>query len=82
MLQLHLGSIWHAACLSCSLNPEAGYLLRIFRKHFFFFLPTKTCIPHLEYKFMEMGGADSFARKQAVVILIIISLWNAAVTLK
>lgn len=82
MRQLHLGSIWHAACLSCSLNPEADYLLRVFRKYFFFFPSDQDFIPHLEYKFMEMGGADSFARKQAVVILIIISLWNAAVTLK
>lgn len=39
-------------------------------------------IPHLEYKFMEMGGADGFASKQSVVILIIISLWKAVVTLK
>lgn len=31
---------------------------------------------------MEMGGAGGFASKQAVVILIIISLWKAAVTLK
>lgn len=36
MLQLLLGATWHTTCLSCSLNPEAGYLLRIFRKHFFF----------------------------------------------
>jgi len=31
---------------------------------------------------MEMGGADGIASKQAIVILIIISLWKAAVTLK
>lgn len=31
---------------------------------------------------MEMGGADSPASEQPVVILIIISLWKAVVTLK